>query len=169
MSKATSQRGAAVVEFAVLALLLLVFVFGIIEFGLIWLQSHYIANAAREGSRVASKIADVNPSDPPSLNNATEVQTAVEDTVKEYLSGAVVYSDTKVQECCNAGDFIHVPTPVVAAIAGTDNYTLKVTLTVRTADIWEPVLWALLDLLPGSNVGEIRQVTETAVFPIIDS
>jgi Flp pilus assembly protein TadG len=164
----SSQKGAAVVEFALLALLLLVFVFGIIEFGFIWLQSHYIGNAAREGARVASKTADVDPSGP-TLNNSAEVRAAVEDAIQEYLEGAVVYSAAKVNQCCNEGNFIYIETPALETITGSTTPGIRVSLTVRTADIWEPVLWELLSLLPGSDLGEIRQIRETALFPVINN
>ena len=47
-----SQRGATVVEFAFIAALVFVIIFGILEFGLIFLQEHYVANAAREAARI---------------------------------------------------------------------------------------------------------------------
>lgn len=47
-----SQRGASTVEFSVIAALLFVFLFGIIEYAMIFLQEHYVANAAREAVRI---------------------------------------------------------------------------------------------------------------------
>ena len=48
-----NEKGAAVVEFAVLLILLLSIVFSIAEYGFIWLQAHYVESSAREGARVA--------------------------------------------------------------------------------------------------------------------
>lgn len=155
MRTGTSQKGAAVVEFALLALLLLVFVFGIIEFGLLWMQSHYIANAAREGARVASKLEDPE-GDP---LDKDKVETAVRD----YLKGAIVYSDTFVDT--NAGIDV---TPETIDPDGAAIEAWKVTVTMNTALIWEPVLWPLLDLLPGADVGEIRAISDSATFPALD-
>jgi len=45
------QRGAAVVEFAIVLPLLLLVLFGIIEFGFIMYDKHIITNASREGAR----------------------------------------------------------------------------------------------------------------------
>ena len=154
-----SQEGAAVVEFTLLALLLLIFVFGIIEFGFIWLQSHYIANAAREGARVASKLEDPTGDD----------RSVVEEAIKNYLKGAVVYSDSFVDS--NSFDPPNVaisvdPVPVTGN--GVTIEALEVGVTVQTARIWEPVLWDLLNLLPGVNSGDIRQITETALFPVLN-
>lgn len=49
--KMNDQKGAAIVEFAVVLPLLLVLLFGIIEFGLIMYNKHIITNASREGAR----------------------------------------------------------------------------------------------------------------------
>ncbi|APG25741.1 TadE/TadG family type IV pilus assembly protein [Syntrophotalea acetylenica] len=48
-----SQKGAAVVEFAVVLPLLLLIVFGIIEFGFIFYNKALLTNASREGARRA--------------------------------------------------------------------------------------------------------------------
>lgn len=149
------NRGAAVVEFAVLFLLLLVIIFSILEFGFIWLQSHYITNAAREGARIAA---------------TGQGQTQIEDVVKEYLKG--VYADSRVNGgCCNSGDFIEVviDDEVIDAglPAGENPAAVKVTVTVQTSEVWEPILWDLLKLLPGgSSTGEISAVTEFAIFAV---
>ncbi len=48
-----SARGAAVVEMAIVAPVLLTLVFGIIEFGWVFMAYQTITNAAREGARTA--------------------------------------------------------------------------------------------------------------------
>ena len=45
------ECGAAVVEFAVISVLLLSLVFGIIEFGILMFDKHILTNASREGAR----------------------------------------------------------------------------------------------------------------------
>ena len=45
------QNGATVVEFAIILPLLIVFIFGIIEFGLLLYNKQVITNASREGAR----------------------------------------------------------------------------------------------------------------------
>jgi len=47
------RRGAAIVEFAVVLPLLLVLLFGIIDFGWVFMVRQTLTNAAREGCRVA--------------------------------------------------------------------------------------------------------------------
>ncbi len=49
----TDEKGASAVEFAVLLPLLVLLVFGIIEFGLLLYNEQVITNASREGARAA--------------------------------------------------------------------------------------------------------------------
>ncbi len=70
------RRGAAVVEFAVVAPVLILLVFGMIEFGRMVMVQQIITNASREGARVAV------------LDGST--RTGVETTVQGYLqSGSI--------------------------------------------------------------------------------
>lgn len=48
------QRGAALVEFAIIALLFFVILFGIIEFGRAWFTYNTLVEATRRGARVAA-------------------------------------------------------------------------------------------------------------------
>ena len=48
----SNENGATVVEFAVIVFLLLLIIFGILEFAFIFYQRHFIENAAREGVRI---------------------------------------------------------------------------------------------------------------------
>jgi Flp pilus assembly protein TadG len=160
MNKIGANRGAAVVEFAVLFLLLMIIVFGIIEFGFLWLQSHYIANAAREGARVAATLPEPKTTD----------LARVENTVKEYLKG--LYPDARVDGaggCCSTGDFIEVAVVdgEVIHVSGPpalDVNTIKVSVKVQSAQIWQPVLWELLKLIPGVPQADITELSEFAVF-----
>lgn len=180
MKPGVNQRGAAIVEFAVLFLLLMVFVFGIIEFGFIWLQSHYVANAAREGARVASNLTDLT-----EVNGEAPPRPKIEAAVADYLQGLYRNLDAGSEvgfRCCSVPDPIPDPpgTPAakfveIAVQSGPlstftgeaedpDPDAVKIFVTVQTARVWEPILWDLLNLIPGAALGEIRQVTETAVF-----
>ena len=49
--KITEEKGASAVEFAIILPLLVVFLFGIIEFGIIFYDKAMITNASREGAR----------------------------------------------------------------------------------------------------------------------
>ena len=67
--KINTQNGAALVEFAIVLPLLLILVFGIIEFGVMFYDKAVITNASREGARAG--ITGVADSD-------------IEDIVKNY-------------------------------------------------------------------------------------
>jgi Flp pilus assembly protein TadG len=78
-----ARRGAAVVEFAVVAPVFFLFVFGMIEFGRMVMVQQILTNAAREGARVAI------------LPGATTAQ--VNTTVNTYLTaGAISGASTTV-------------------------------------------------------------------------
>ena len=58
-----SEKGAAAVEFAVVAVLFLIIVFGIIEFGILMFNKHILTNASREGARAGVVMRDPRVSD----------------------------------------------------------------------------------------------------------
>lgn len=75
------QRGQALVEFTLLLPILIIIIFGIIEWGRIWMTVHTIAGAAREGARIAAITAP----DP------TQVQNAVQNVLAaSNIAGAVI-------------------------------------------------------------------------------
>jgi len=49
------RRGAALIEMALVLLLLLTLTFAILEYGWLFLKSHHISNAARQGARIAAR------------------------------------------------------------------------------------------------------------------
>ena len=75
------RRGAAVVEMAVITPVLLMFIFGMIEFGRFIMVGQLAVNATREGDRYAVQ-ADTTPAQ-------------VKDTVKKFLAGSGV-SDSAI-------------------------------------------------------------------------
>ncbi|MDH3394273.1 MAG: pilus assembly protein [Desulfobulbaceae bacterium] len=93
MKNNKDRQGAAVVEFAILLVLILLILAGVVEFGFLWLQSHYINNAAREGARIAAKTED--PTVPGPDNDA------VKKAVIDYLFGLYPkLGDYKPSDCC---------------------------------------------------------------------
>lgn len=155
MKRESRQRGAAIVEFAILIVLLIIFLFSIFEFGFLWLNSHYIANSAREGARVAAKVT----------SSEDDRRTAAETAVNQYLAENRLFSD-------NLSDSGFMTTSyqdgsLTVTVDG-DDITVplsEVTVTVQTAMIWEPVLWPLLNALFGKNY-ELREITQSASFAI---
>jgi Flp pilus assembly protein TadG len=74
-----NQKGAAVVEFAVIAPLLLVILFGIIEFSVLLFDKAMLTNASREGAR-----AGIVFSSPTRISNAI-IEAAVRDYCEDHL------------------------------------------------------------------------------------
>ena len=74
----TSQKGATAVELAIVLFLLILFIFGMIEFGLYMFNRHVITNAAREGARfgVVSR---------PSHYTNDEIRDVVINYAQQYL------------------------------------------------------------------------------------
>lgn len=80
--KRNARRGASVVEFALVAPIFMLFVFGIVEYGRCVMVQQLLTNAAREGARRG--VLDGS--------TTAEVQTAV----RTYLGGASVNRATVV-------------------------------------------------------------------------
>lgn len=67
------ERGAAAVEFALIASILFMMLFGIIEFGRIFSEMEVLNSAAREGARVAAV-----------RGTSTQIETAVANAADPY-------------------------------------------------------------------------------------
>ncbi|UCE94734.1 MAG: pilus assembly protein, partial [Flavobacteriaceae bacterium] len=72
------QRGASAVEFAIILPLLLVFLFGIIEFSIMFYDKAVITNASREGARTGIVF------DNPRISE-TQIQSVVQDYAENRL------------------------------------------------------------------------------------
>lgn len=157
-----NENGAAVIEFAILLLLLMPLLFGIIEYGFLWAQSHYVSQAAREGARAGARIAVYDPGSG-TITNQTEVQGVVDASVNSCLEAAPFYAG-QVDEIIDETSF----EPTTELFGSENKPALRVSVTVNSAAIWTPVLWQLLSLLPpfdGEHT-EITQLTDVAVFAI---
>jgi Flp pilus assembly protein TadG len=72
-----NRRGAAVVEFAIVAPVFFLLVFGMIEYGRMVMVQQILTNASREGARFA-------------VVQSADNTTAVQDTVIDYLQSASI-------------------------------------------------------------------------------
>ena len=100
-----NQRGAALVEFAIVLPLLLVLVFGMIEFSIMFYDQAVITNASREGARTGIVYAFPDRISTGDITN----------TVGNYCNGRLItfggssQASTNVSgQCANAGDAITV-------------------------------------------------------------
>ena len=57
-SRPASHRGAVVVEFALIFILLVLLLLGAVEFGRAWYVVHMLSSAAREGARVGALLGE---------------------------------------------------------------------------------------------------------------
>ena len=78
------NKGVAIVEMAIVLPLLIIIVFGIIEFGFIIYDKAMITNASREGARagIVFRVDDTGPI----LPNDAAVQSLIESRIQSYLS-----------------------------------------------------------------------------------
>lgn len=87
-NKLRSQQGASTVEFAVSVTLLLLILFGIMEFGLTFFQKHWVSHVAREGLRVgviANNYNCFNGTPADDCTSDTDRWNAVDLTVRDNL------------------------------------------------------------------------------------
>ena len=90
----SNENGATVVEFAVIVFLLLLIIFGILEFAFIFYQRHFIENAAREGVRIGIRADNYETFDDapgPGCIDKLNCYCAVDEAVRDYLS--TLYQD----------------------------------------------------------------------------
>ena len=106
------RRGQALVEFALIAPILILLVMGIVEFGRVFMAQQTITSASREGARTGI------------LPNSTT--SDVENIVTTYMSAASLSGATSIQ-CSNVG-------PTVQSGAAT-SVTVSYTLPILTGTI----------------------------------
>jgi hypothetical protein len=146
-----NQDGAAAVEFAVIASILFIILFAILEFGLLFLQEHFVANAAREGVRIGVRANNYNCFDneggcpPPAVR--VNRKAVVDQEVRNYLSS---FYNT------SPADIVNIPAPVVSG----DSKTLSVEVSVP--NFYPPILSALMNLRPGAGFTLPTTISQTA-------
>ncbi|MDO3378430.1 TadE/TadG family type IV pilus assembly protein [Geoalkalibacter halelectricus] len=111
------DRGAAAVEFAVVLPLLLMLVFGIIEFGLLIYNKAMITNASREAARAGIVYA----SDPTTGELARLDKAALEDIVKAYCEAYLITFSSSPQ-----GPLIEVSPNAPETLPRGENLTVTV-------------------------------------------
>lgn len=85
------ERGTAVVEFAVVLPLLVVFLFAIIEFSILFFDKAMLTNASREGARVG--IVFVGDRGDSAVLNAVEKD--IKTTIEDYCASSLIsFSDS---------------------------------------------------------------------------
>lgn len=128
----SEDRGATLVEFALIAPLLFLLLFGVIEFGRVIATFTAVTTAAREGARYGTTVgdSDVNPGTPRYLDCAGIRNAARSKAVLVTLADSdiqITYDNgpgTAVDAGCQGG----LPAPTPALVQSGD----RITVTVRS-------------------------------------
>jgi Flp pilus assembly protein TadG len=96
------EGGAAAVEFAVIMILLLIIVFGIVEFGIAFSRRNVYIGAAREGARYAA--VHCSPSSP---CDSSKVWTRISGSAVGYLPATPPASFTVDRDCSQSDSLGH--------------------------------------------------------------
>lgn len=123
----SGQRGAALVEFALVLPLLLIVIAGIVDFGFAFQRYEVVTNAAREGARMGVL---------PSAYTTAEIQTRVREYIRNGLSLSQTALDTVVPA---ANVVVTYPDLTVGSIGGT-----AVTIETVNVDVTYNHPWLLL-------------------------
>jgi Flp pilus assembly protein TadG len=109
---ARDERGAAMVEFAFVAVILFTLVFGIIDFGRAIFLYNNLTNAAREGARFAA-VQFPNP-----CTSATAIKTRTADRIREFNNNPAANPQSYVTVACTmdpTGAFVNKVTVSINA------------------------------------------------------
>ena len=143
-----SQKGATAVEFAIILPILILLIFGIIEFGFLLFDKAIITNASREGARAGIVFQDPRPTD-------TEIQTVVMNYVRDPSAPGDPTKDILItfgSDTITTGDIIITPAnPRDGLPTGTD---LSVTVNYRYDFL----------LLPGFISGLVGDISAQTVM-----
>jgi Flp pilus assembly protein TadG len=114
--KKPDERGVSAVEFALLLPLLLLILFGIIEFGLILYDKAVITNASREVARAAIALG----------TNATDIQQIKDDVILKYGNNVFSFRDNSELVSANI-----VITPTLGCANSTPAFGNPIQINVR--------------------------------------
>jgi Flp pilus assembly protein TadG len=136
ITRKASRSGVSAVEFAIVAPIFFLFVFGLIEFGRMMMVQQSLTNAAREGCRTAVLATTRNSSD-------------VEADVRDYLQAVM-------RNASDSGEVrVTVPSGLANAPSGTK---LSVSVEVDYDDVsWVPVSYLGLNPTIGAEQIGVRE------------
>jgi Flp pilus assembly protein TadG len=146
-----SQRGAAVVEFAFVLPLLLVILFGIIEFSFLLYDKAMLTNASREGARVGIVYI------PNRADNVTALETNIEAAVRDYCEDLMISFD-------NASALAITPTWIDGGDTGSTLHDSGDTLRVEVTYDFRFLVFSNLLALFGGNLDEVFDLHAVTVM-----
>lgn len=150
------EDGTSVVEFAIIAPLLFVILFGIIEFGVLLYDKAMITNAAREGAR-AGIVYDTNLRDQDGVIDDIALSTQVQSSVNNYLGGKLI---SFVGE-----PSVTVPLPTVSDENGDSILSSGDSLKVTVNFVYQFLVFSrVIDLIGGGNFGDSINLQAVSVM-----
>jgi Flp pilus assembly protein TadG len=124
--RARGERGAALVEFALLSPVLILVVAGVLEFGMAWRDSMTVSNALRSGARVGSNAGRERSADYDVLKSIEAAMKEIPDTAR--VQRIVIYK-------ANTSNSV----PTASCMAGTPSSSPSAPCNVYTgADLTRP-------------------------------
>jgi Flp pilus assembly protein TadG len=142
-----SERGAALVEFAFILPIFVLFVFGIIDFGWAFAQNLDVKQGAREGGRILA----VNGAGGTGTTQCQNIQTAVKARTQELNAGQVKvllsFADANANGSKDIGELgtvvVRYPLSSLSGISGAFlSGTMQSTVTMR---LEQPGTWSTTD------------------------
>jgi hypothetical protein len=126
-SKLTFIRGQSLIEFALILPLLLLMIVGVFDYGLLFLTSHTVQNAGREGVRLAVVLPNLVDDDP-----------RVIERVEELIPDSELFSSFEGGITNNGISNCAVNDQVTVTITGTYNFIFLRIFGINTLDISIP-------------------------------
>lgn len=161
-----NERGATAVEFAVVAALLFIILFGILEFGFIFMQEHYIANAAREGIRIGVRANNFNCFESTSEDGCKDVTPANrvfrKPFVRESLRGTASSNGYLSALYGRNNPDVTIDVDRDPDDADPANTQKALIVTVTAPNVFPPILTSLVKLIPGAGFELPETITYTA-------
>jgi len=142
-----SERGGVAVEFAIILPILMLLVFGIIDFGHAWYMKQIVINASREGARYGTRYTG-------------SVPNALYPSISDYIL------NTSTQNSNRGGVGLRsllpdanpeVPTPTGTGYTSINPPGQPLSVTVKATKHW----WVVNKFIPGMESNTILSVTTT--------
>ncbi len=138
-----ATQGQALVEFALIAPLLFLLLFGIIQFGFLLAGQVGMTNAAREAARYASPVGSANYMAQATAARTDLVKNILPRSIIGYRPGNLVAANTQVAYCAYLNGNNTAQTP---------SYSLRVRVTIQYRQpIFFPVISNIVDLIDGTQ------------------
>lgn len=155
--RCANERGAAIVEFALIVPVVLLFLFGIITFGLILSFKQGITQAAAEGARAAAVVPH------------TQAKAAALEASKSGVSGFgktcnvdALTCDVQIVQCSNTSIVVALPTGFAECVRVNVSYDYKAKPLIAPLPF---ISAALPDTLASTSIARISDGSVTTVAP----